>query len=201
MEKGYFSGSVDSTSPLFRATRHKGPHALLSTRQVGRHYETPQLPVWLVRFACGAESSTLGFLSQSARRALRYSNPWGAGALPACPQPAFLLLAAIRSQRHVTGSAPGDSTELGVIMTRREAQFLWVGLAFGFTFGVVATIIGLAHIYGLANAAHVVRYFHRNTPMFCKRCLDMGVRPTTKDRRESTQVDTGIILLNCWDFL
>lgn len=40
--------------------------------------------VWLVRCACGAESSTLGFLSQSARRALRYPI-LGVGCLTGLP--------------------------------------------------------------------------------------------------------------------
>jgi len=48
-------------------------------------------------------------------------------------------------------------------MTRREVQFLWVGLVGGFLFGVLATVIGLARIFGVphpvtrVDAVHVVR--------------------------------------------
>ena len=34
-------------------------------------------------------------------------------------------------------------------MSRREVQFLWVGLVSGFMFGVVAAVISLAHMFGV----------------------------------------------------
>lgn len=44
-----------------------------------------------------------------------------------------------------------------VPMSRREVRFLWAGLVFGFLFGAVATVIGIAHIFGVPHAAHLVR--------------------------------------------
>ena len=37
-------------------------------------------------------------------------------------------------------------------MTRREVKFLWVDLVFGFMFGALATVIGLAHIFGVSHS-------------------------------------------------
>ena len=48
-------------------------------------------------------------------------------------------------------------------MTKREVRFLWVGLVGGFVFGVLATVIGLASIFGVphpvtrVDAVHAVR--------------------------------------------
>ena len=39
-------------------------------------------------------------------------------------------------------------------MTRREVQFLWAGIAVGFVFGMLATVIGLAH-YGVIHLAYM----------------------------------------------
>ena len=36
-------------------------------------------------------------------------------------------------------------------MSRREVQFLWVGLVSGFLFGVVATVLGIALIFGVPH--------------------------------------------------
>ena len=38
-------------------------------------------------------------------------------------------------------------------MSRREVRFLWAGLVMGFMLGAVATVIGLAHIYGVSFGA------------------------------------------------
>jgi hypothetical protein len=43
-------------------------------------------------------------------------------------------------------------------MTIQEVQFLWVGLLSGFMFGVVATVIGLLHLFdgSWAGGTHAV---------------------------------------------
>jgi len=42
-------------------------------------------------------------------------------------------------------------------MTKREVRFLWVGIVSGFVFGVLATVIGLASIFGVPHAVSIVR--------------------------------------------
>ena len=78
-------------------------------------------------------------------------DPAGIKALISGPIPKGLLTLRIliggpwRANAGVTGSVAPTIlaerlTELEVRMTRREVQFLWVGLVAGFAFGVVAVI-------------------------------------------------------------
>ena len=64
------------------------------------------------------------------------------------------LLSAAWSQRPSCAAEYELGGEEGrVTMTKREVQFLWLGLVFGFLFGVVATVIGVLHVFGRTHAA------------------------------------------------